>query len=354
MEKILITGGCGFIGSNLAVMFLERGYHVTCFDNLSRSGSEKLLKRVLDCGCEYVHGDIRVAEDFEKLHPSYDVMIECSAEPSVLVGSRGTDAKYIIDSNLLGAVNCFEYCRRRGTPILFLSSSRVYPYDRINSLKFVETDTRFELAEGSEGVRPQGISLEFPLDGLRTLYGATKLCCEVLLREYSANFGIPVVVDRCSVVAGPWQLGRVDQGVFTHWLVSHLYKKDLEYIGFGGTGKQVRDLLHIDDLGELILKQIKVVRQQKFAVFNVGGSVTSNLSLCEASRLCSEITGNKISVGSSLANRAGDIAWYVSDNAQVEKAYNWKPRRTARDVLQDTYKWLMAHENQFKDLFGGG
>ena len=116
-DSILITGGCGFIGSNLAIKLKECGYNVTCFDNLSRRGSEILLKRINSNGCNFVYGDIRNQEDFEKLENKYDLMIECSAEPSVMVGTKGCDAYYLINNNLIGAINCFEYCRKNNIRI---------------------------------------------------------------------------------------------------------------------------------------------------------------------------------------------------------------------------------------------
>lgn len=244
---------------------------MTCLDNLSRRGSEVILPRILDHGCSFVHGDIRNREDLLNLKGDFDIMIECSAEPSVLAGSTGSDAYYLINNNLVGAINCLEFCRVHQVSIIFLSTSRVYPYDKLDSLSYREEETRFEIEDNQDFVSRDGVCVDFPLRGVRSLYGATKLSAEYLLKEYSINYNIPSIVNRFGVIAGPWQLGKVDQGVFTYWLANHYFKRDLKYIGYGGKGKQVRDLLHIDDLIDLIKIQIKQISSYRGEIFNAGG-----------------------------------------------------------------------------------
>ncbi|MDX2128573.1 MAG: NAD-dependent epimerase/dehydratase family protein [Chloroherpetonaceae bacterium] len=349
--KILITGGSGFVGSNLAVYLSQKGHQVTCLDNLSRRGSEILLSRILELGCDFVHGDIRNPEDFGKLKGSFDTLIECSAEPSVLVGTEGDDARYMLNVNLAGSLNCFEYARKTGAGVIFISTSRVYPYTRLNELQFVERDTRFELKENSQGVSINGVSTKFDLKGARSLYGATKLASEVILEEYAHSYNMPAIINRCGVIAGPWQLGKVDQGVFTFWLTAHYFKKNLKYIGFGGKGKQVRDLLHVLDLCELVEKQLAALPKYRGEVFNSGGSRPVSLSLLETTALCEEITGNKVSVMQSPENRPADVIWYVTDNGQTEPEFGWKPKRTPKEILQDTFNWIKENESRFSKLF---
>jgi CDP-paratose 2-epimerase len=209
-------------------------------------------------------------EDLQRISGRFDLIIECSAEPSVLVGTQGADASFMVNNNLIGSLNCFELARQRRMAILFLSTSRVYPYDGLNRLSFSEGETRFEYANNASGVSANGVSVDFPINGARSLYGATKLASEIMLQEYSQSYDLPAVINRCGVVAGPWQLGKVDQGVFTFWLAQHYFGKDLKYIGFGGKGKQVRDLLHIQDLVNLIEKQIARIEEFRGQVFNVG------------------------------------------------------------------------------------
>jgi len=352
VRKLLITGGCGFIGSNLAVSMLDDGCHVTCLDNLSRRGTEVLRDRVVAHGARFVQGDIRTWEDLERLDGPYDVMIECSAEPSVLVGTRGTDARFVIDNNLLGSVNCFEFARRLELPVLFLSTSRVYPYTAINRCRFIEGPTRFRYDDRRPGISAAGISVDFPLAGRRSLYGATKLASELLLQEYSEQFGLPSLIDRCGVVAGPWQLGKVDQGVFTFWVAAHYFGRPLKYIGFGGEGKQVRDLLHVDDLVELVRKQLAQIEQCRGEIFNVGGSTTSNLSLLETTTLARDIVGKEVPIGSEAKTRPADVLWYITDNGETPSRFDWRPARSPGETLSDIYAWLRDHEEAFKRVFG--
>ena len=352
IKSFLITGGSGFIGANLAVALAKQKHKVTCFDNLSRRGSELLLKRISEYGCIFIHGDIRCQEDFNKLTQDYDVLIECSAEPSVLVGVRESYARYMINNNLVGAINCFEFARERRMPVLFFSTSRVYPYNRINGCRFEEGATRFEFEDHCNGISKKGIKTFFPLSGYRSLYGATKLSAEYILQEYCAHYGLNSIINRCGVIAGPWQLGKGDQGVFTYWLVQHYFKRPLRYIGFGGEGKQVRDLLHIEDLAALVMTQLNHIDNYSGEVFNVGGASFSNLSLCEATKFCREITGNRVKIESDECNRTADVIWFVTDNGEVERVFSWKPRKKARMIIEDTYSWLKANEGEFVNLFG--
>lgn len=349
--NILITGGSGFVGSNIAIALNELGHSITCFDNLSRRGSEIILQRLIDNDCEFIHGDIRNSDDFEKLNEHYDVMLECSAEPSVLAGSKGSDAYSLINNNLIGFINCAEYCRKNSVPIIFLSTSRVYPYDKLASFTFEEQEDRFEIARNYPFISNEGVSVDFPLKGVRSLYGATKLAAEYLLQEYAHNYNIPAIINRLGVIAGPWQLGKVDQGVFTYWLANHYFKKPLNYIGFGGNGKQVRDLLHIDDLIRLIIQQINSISKYRGEIFNVGGSSFSSLSLKETTELCQEITGNKVLIKRVMENRPADLIWYKTDIALTTKEFGWKPEKNSKIILTDIHSWLNENENLFKKLF---
>ncbi|HRT04350.1 MAG TPA: NAD-dependent epimerase/dehydratase family protein [Kiritimatiellia bacterium] len=352
MARILITGGCGFIGSNLAVAFRRQGDRVVAFDNLSRRGSEILLRRVQEAGADFVRGDIRNPADLEQVGGPVDLLVECSAEPSVLVGVNGDDAEFMVQNNLVGSLHCFEFARKRRAPVIFLSTSRVYPYDALNRQEYREEATRFAPARASAGFGPDGVGVDFPLAGARSLYGATKLASEIMLQEYSHQYGLPAVIDRCGVVAGPWQLGKQDQGVFTHWLVSHRLNRPLAYIGFGGQGKQVRDLLHIDDLVDLVLLQSRRIAEFRGDVFPAGGSTFSNLSLREATDLCQRITGRRLPMSAQPENRPADVIWFVTDNRPTTARLGWRPTRSAETILRDVHAWLDAHPDLEAALFG--
>ena len=352
MTRILITGGCGFIGSNLAVAFRKRGDRVVALDNLSRKGSEILKDRIVAAGAEFVRGDIRNPADLEQVAGAVDLMIECSAEPSVLVGIDGNDAEFMVQNNLVGSLHCFEFARKRKAAVVFLSTSRVYPYDGLNRQAYREEATRFVPAAAGLGFGPDGVGLDFPMDGARSLYGATKLASEIMLQEYSRQYDLPAVITRCGVVAGPWQLGKQDQGVFTYWLVSHMLKRPLSYIGFGGGGKQVRDLLHIDDLVELVLRQAARIGEFRGEVFPAGGSTFSSLSLCEATDLCRRLTGHAVPMTAQPENRPADVIWFATDNRRTTERLGWKPTRDAETVLRDIRDWLQTHPDLMAAIFG--
>ena len=282
-----------------------------------------------------------------------DALVECSAEPSALAGARGPTG-YVVHSNLTGAYNCFEVARRHGAQVLFLSTSRVYPVAALDRIRWEETETRFEIAADQEqaGVSAAGIAESFPLEGARTLYGTTKLAAELLLAEYAESFALSAVIDRCGVIAGPWQMGKVDQGVFTHWLLSHHLGRDLHYIGYGGRGKQVRDLLHIEDLVDLIEDQLARPEHWSGATVNVGGGRDCSLSLAETTELCRELTGNEVAVTSAEASRPGDVRIYISDCARLRGRSAWRPQHDAREVLTGIYGWIEENERAIVAALG--
>jgi CDP-paratose 2-epimerase len=344
--RVLVTGGAGFVGASLAIGLARRhpNWEVLALDNLHRRGSELNLPRLRNAAVAFVHGDVRELDDLLEVG-AVDAVIECSAEPSVLAGVGGSP-DYVVQTNLLGAYNCLELARRTNAQLVFLSTSRVYPVAALERLDYRELDTRFELTDEQSlpGASKQGIAESFPLAGARTLYGATKLCSEHLIEEYSAAYGLNAVIDRCGVIAGPWQMGKVDQGVFTYWMLAHHFQRPLAYLGFGGTGKQVRDLLHVDDLLELVDEQIEDPLRWSGAIVNVGGGRACSLSLQETTVLCGEITGRIVDVGSAGEDRPGDIPIYISDCTCLHQMTDWRPRRGPAEILSDIHAWIVEHE----------
>lgn len=351
-NALLITGGAGFVGSNLSVSF-KKNYpeiRVIAMDNLKRRGSELNLPRLKEWGVEFVHGDIRCPEDFPQI--DYDVLIECSAEPSVLAGYDGNPL-YVMNTNLVGTINCLESARKQKADVIFLSSSRIYPYDKINDIETNEKAARFVWKEGQDigGWSMSGISEQFSIEGPRSLYGASKLSSELILQEYIAMYGLRGVINRCGVIAGPWQFGKVDQGVFTLWMLSHYFKKnDLKYIGFGGQGKQVRDLVHVDDIFRLIDLEIRDMNKLNGSIFNAGGGNGVSLSLLETTKICREITGNKIAISGNPATRPADLVIYIGDNERVNAQTGWLPGSSPKKILEDIYHWIHDHEHFISKL----
>ncbi len=353
-RRIIITGGAGFVGSSYAIWLARRheGLSITAVDNLKRRGSELNLPRLREHGIDFVHADIRNPEDLRLDERKPDLIIDCSAEPSVLAG-YGSGSEYVIRTNLMGTGNCLELARRCGSAVMFLSTSRVYPVAMLNRIAFTEEATRFEIAEVQElpGVSRNGVSEGFPLEGARSLYGATKLASEILLHEFADMYGLPIIINRCGVIAGPWQMGKVDQGVAALWVGAHRFGFPLSYIGWGGEGKQVRDVLFIDDLCELLDIQLDRIGEISGLVFNVGGGPLASASLLEMTRMCEIITRHSLQITRSTDQRPGDVRIYVTDNSRVQSILGWSPRTTVENTLTAIETWLHDHQTALQHLW---
>jgi len=315
-------------------------------DNLRRRGSEWNLPALVAEGAQFVHGDVRNRADLEALEGKFDVLIEASAEPSVHAGI-GSSPRYVLDTNLVGALNCLEYARENCGGVVFLSSSRVYSLDPLRALPLMEKETRLDIPEdgpGTAGLSFAGISEAFACDGPRSYYGASKLAAELLCQEYAAHAGLPVVINRCGVIAGPGQFGKTDQGVFTLWVARHHYGRALKYTGFGGKGLQVRDLLHPEDLGDLIKLQLASLAQVSGRTFNVGGGRKGSVSLREFTGLCQEVVGREVHVAEDPTTSTVDVPWYITDHDRVSKLLGWKPTRSPRRIVEDVHEWIGANE----------
>ena len=355
MPTILITGGAGFVGSNLAILLKEKypAYSVMCMDNLKRRGSELNLARLRDHGIAFIHGDIRNSSDFDQIQIPVECIIDAAADPSVLAGLNGNTG-YLIDTNLNGTIHTLNFAMKHRANFIFLSTSRVYPIKAIEEIEVVETDTRFELALSRQipGLSRNGVSEKFSLEGARSIYGATKLASELMVEEYREMFGLRTVVNRCGVLTGPFQMGKLDQGVVVLWMARHFWKKDLSYIGYGGLGKQVRDMLHINDLFDLIDIQMHQIDHFSGKTFNIGGGREVSASLQELTHHCREISGNTIPIGSVPENRQADIRIYISDCTRISTITQWKPKTSVQEILTGIFSWIKENEQQLKPILG--
>ncbi len=350
--KIVVTGGAGFVGSTLCLQLKAKypAYEVVAFDNLKRRGSELNLADFQKNGIPFFHGDIRNNEDLLSLG-SFDVLVEASAEPSVTAG-LDSDPTYVINNNLFGSINCFNACLKHKAKLIFLSTSRVYPIEWIENANFTEQETRFVFDENqtTAGISPQGISEALSLEGARSFYGTTKLASELFIQEYSAFYGLQAAITRFGVIAGPRQMGKTDQGVVTLWMAKHYWNQSLKYIGYGGTGKQVRDILHVDDLVELIDLQIHQIEKFSGKIYNVGGGIENSASLLEMTQICEIITGNTINIASEAVTRTADLRIFVTDNTKIETETGWKPKKSVETVFQDIYNWIKENEKQLETI----
>lgn len=340
--KIIVTGGAGFVGSNLCLAIRQAFPEATvvAMDNLYRKGSELNIPRLESGGVRFHRGDVRDTTTFPA--GPFDLMIECSAEPSVMAGTDGSP-DYVFQTNLVGAYNCLEFCRKHDVGMIFLSTSRVYPIERLEAQPWREEETRFVWEDSDEpGISAAGVSEDLDLSGARSLYGYTKLSAEQLIEEYRAAYGVKAVINRCGVIAGPWQFGKVDQGVIALWVKAHHDKRKLSYIGYGGTGKQVRDMLHVQDLAELILVQIQDFQYWDGWCGNVSGGLEGSASLLELTHICEVVTGNQISIDPVTENRPNDLRIFLADCTQLKDRTRWQPKRNVQDIVRDTFEWVTS------------
>lgn len=351
--KVFITGGAGFVGASLAKSFKDRypGAGVVVFDNLRRRGSELNLPELKRRGISYAHGDIRVPSDLDDAGSGFDIFIEASAEPSVLAGVNN-NPNYLLQTNLVGTLNCLEFARKHAAKILFLSTSRVYSLAPLKQIALRETASRFEIEKEQqiEGICPKGISEEFPTNLPRSLYGGTKLASEIILQEYADTYKFPILINRCGVIAGPGQFGKVDQGVFTLWVMNHIFEKPLKYTGFGGKGKQVRDLLHPEDLFRLVLKQMDSESSWSGSIFNIGGGFENSVSMKELTNFCMAVTGKSLYIAEEPYSSNVDIPLFITDFSKASSEFNWKPQYNVRQIIQEISDWVLANRASLETL----
>ena len=220
--------------------------------------------------------------------PKVDLIIDCCAEAAVEVSKRELDKVFF--TNLVGTFNILKKAKIDKAKLIFLSSSRVYPLTLLSNLvKQKKMNKKIKFFKK--------IDEKFSLDGPRSIYGFTKLSSEMLIEEFSYQFGIKFIINRCGVISGPWQFGIQDQGVISLWLWKHLNIKNLSYIGFGGKGSQVRDVIHISDVCKLVALQIKKIEKIYNLTLNAGGGKKNAISLKNLTEICQKITTNKIKIG---------------------------------------------------------
>jgi CDP-paratose 2-epimerase len=338
--KIFITGICGFVGSTLAKCLIESdaSYQVFGIDNLVRPGSW-LNKSILEKeGIKVFHGDIRLASDLEVI-PKADWVIDAAANPSVLAGVDGkTSSLQLVQNNLLSTVNLLEYCKKHKAGFILLSTSRVYSIPGLSALKMqVQKDVFVPDANQTFpfGISTKGVSEQYTTEPPISLYGSTKLASEQLALEYGITYNFPVWINRCGVMAGLGQFGHPGQGIFAYWIHSFKEKRPLKYIGFGGSGFQVRDCLHPRDLISLLQKQfLEPLDTNKPKIVNISGGLNSAMSLAQLSAWCQMRFGSN-AVEQTNTERPFDIPWMVLDAQKASQIWGWEPQRSVEQILEE-------------------
>ncbi len=339
--KILITGGCGFVGTNIAIFLSNKKYKISTLDNLSRKGSRYNLNLLKKYNIKNHNLNVVNYNKLKKL-PKYDLIIDCCAEAAVEVSKKKIDS--VVNTNLIGTINILKKAKKDNSKIIFLSSSRVYPIKKMNKIvnkKIIKKNIKINKMMNEND----------SIIGPKSIYGLTKLSSEMFIEEFSYAFGIKYLINRCGVISGPLQFGKQDQGFVSLWIWKHINKKNLTYIGYGGLGNQIRDVLHINDLCRLIDIQIKKFNKIYNRLFTIGGSKKSFTSLKKLTKICENVTKNKIKFRRVSKTSIYDIPYFVTDNKSVSRTYRWKPKNSIYDIVNDTFLWLSNNKNNLKKYF---
>jgi CDP-paratose 2-epimerase len=346
--RVLLTGACGFVGSTLAGALKEGwpDWELIGLDNLSRPGSEINRPALRARGIRLFHGDLRIRSDLEGL-PVCDWIIDAAANPSVLAGVDGkSSSRQLLEHNLIGTINLLELARTWRSGFLMLSTSRVYSIQGLASIPVDARAERFEpsLAGPIAGLGLKGVAENFSTEPPLSLYGASKRASELLACEYGDAFGLPIFLNRCGVLAGPGQFGKVDQGIFSFWIHSWQRKRPLHYIGFDGTGHQVRDCLHARDLVPLVAKQLQKPNATAPRIVNVSGGVERSASLRQLSAWCERRFGPHL-VAPRPEARQFDVPWLVLDASLAERSWEWNPQTSLEATWTEIANHAEKHPN---------
>jgi len=338
--RIIVTGGCGFVGSNICEFLKNLSFEVISVDNLSKTYSKLNQKRLSNLKIKNYNIDISNKDEFIKLKFKSDIIIDCCADPAV--ESSRKDILKNINNNLITTYNVLEKAKKDNSKLIFLSTSRIYQIN--DSLQkftfFLKKKIKNLFNEDSNIVGP------------KTIYGFSKLASEMLIEEYNYAFKIDYLINRCGLITGPWQFGKVEQGLVSLWLWKHLNKSNnLYYKGYSGTGNQIRDILFINDLCELVYLQIKNFKKIKNQTFCIGGGIKNSINLNQLTKICEEITKNKIKIRRDLDTSIYDIPFYITSLKKVKKYYNWYPKTDLRIGVYVILEWMKKNYTLIKSHF---
>ena len=357
--KVLITGGAGFVGANLAHYLSRHGHRVTVMDNLVRRGSELNLLPLKQAGVQFVHGDVRNAEDFANAPRDIEVVLETCAQPSAIDGYA--NPLFDINNNTIGLLNTLEFARRNDAGLIFWSTNKTYAGEHINAFPLVERETRWEWDKAAidatygdrlpAGFDPDhGFSAEFTVDGHdHSIYGLSKIMADLACQEWYDAFGTRTVINRFSCLAGEGQFGKSAQGWVAWWAIAFHFGLPLKYIGW--QGKQVRDALFIEDICRLIECEMGQLDKLAGSVFNVGGGKELTLSLREATAMMERRFGHRVPIVYEEDARKADHCVYVSDIRPVTAATGWTPQVSLEEGYERIIRWVVNHESELRALY---
>ena len=335
--RILINGGCGFLGSNLASYAIEHNYDVTVFDNMSRLGSDQNRKWLESLGTfSFIHGDTRNKNDVENVikDGAYDAVFHLAGQ--VTMTKSISDPYKDFEVNALGTMNVLEAIRKFSpeTAVFFSSTNKVY--GDLEDYTYDETPTRYVCKEF-----PNGFDESIPLD-FRSPYGCSKGCADQYMLDFARIYGIKSVVFRHSSMYGSRQFATYDQG-WVGWFVAKAIEKhqnpDSEPFTISGTGKQVRDLLQAQDMIDLYYTALDHIDEIHGQAYNIGGTMAQSLSLLELFDMLERILDIKLEY-TRIEPRQSDQKVFVADITKINNKIGWRPQVTALDGVTRMVDWV--------------
>jgi CDP-paratose 2-epimerase len=336
--KILITGGAGFVGCNWGARLMNEGHDVTVFDNLSRKGTPQNLEWLKTQGeVNFIHGDVRDAAALANAAKGHNAIYHLAAQ--VAVTTSVTNPREDFEINALGTFNMLEAARLSGMKPVIVYASTNKVYGGMEDIEVVEDKTRWRYKD-----LPMGLPETYPLD-FHSPYGCSKGAGDQYVRDYARIYDLPTVVFRQSCIYGTRQMGVEDQGFLAHFVIATAKKR---VINIYGDGKQVRDMLWIDDL--LAAYNIALTNPEKVAgkIYNVGGGPLFTLSIWEDVRpLLEELSGRKIETKYGDW-RPGDQKVYVSDIRKAQSELGWQPQVPPHEGLRRLWDWVNGNLSLFE------
>ena len=338
--RILLTGGAGFIGCNLAEACIRAGHQVTLFDNLSRRGSRAnldWLRASFGDDFGFIQGDIRDYPAILAAARGQEAIYHLAAQTAVTTSV--TDPRPDFEINALGTFNVLEAARNAGHDPIFIYSSTNKVYGGMEDAPATELATRYVLAD-----YPNGVSEERPLD-FHSPYGCSKGAADQYVRDYSRIYGLRSVVFRQSCIYGQRQMGVEDQGWVAWFVIAAVSGKPITIYG---NGKQVRDLLHVDDLVRAFQTATERIDVTKGQVYNLGGGPANTLSIwAEFGPLLRELTGREVVPAAWSDWRPGDQPVFVADVSKAGQEFGWAPQVSVRDGIARLVAWVKANRELF-------
>ena len=340
MSTVLVTGGAGFIGSNLSHRLLSQGHKVVIYDSLSRPGTEKnvaWLRENHGEGLSVIQADVRDYPSLKKAVEGCKVVYHLAAQ--VAVTWSVSDPREDFEINALGTLNVLEAARACASPpiVLFTSTNKVY--GGMEDVEIVEDETRHSYAS-----LPLGVSEMQPLD-FHSPYGCSKGAGDQYVRDYARIYGLETVVLRMSCIYGPRQFGVEDQGWVAHFLISAVLGRPITIYG---DGKQVRDILYVDDLLSAFERAVELIDVSAGQVYNIGGGPSNTISVwTEFHESLSKLLGRDVSV-SHEEWRPGDQLVYVSDTSKAQRQLGWKPQTSVEEGIEKLFRWVVDNKHLFE------